>query len=230
VTPAPGPPSLFPAKSPADPRDEKETGRLEAFSDGVFAIAITLLILDFHVPKPADIAALNGPFGTHGLLAALLDQWPTFAAYLTSFFSILVMWVNHHSMFTLIRRVDATFLYLNGVLLLFVAFVPYPTSLVAAYIHLPDPVAAALLSITYLGIAILYTLLWRHAADGRRLLDSAATDAAVAEIRRSYRIGPPAYLAALALAFVDRRASVLTCLALALFFSFTGSRLDRQKA
>jgi uncharacterized membrane protein len=210
--------------------DHKETGRLEAFSDGVFAIAITLLVLDFKVPKPADLPAGPGPLGAHGLLAALLAQWPALLAYLTSFLSILVMWVNHHLLFGLIRRTDHLFLYLNGMLLLFVTFVPFPTALVAAYLEHPGATAAAALySATYLCIAIVYNLLWRHASRDRRLLDSTASDAAIDEIDRSYRFGPPLYALALVLAFVQLTASLVTCLALAVFFSVTGSRSRRHR-
>ncbi|HXO43596.1 MAG TPA: TMEM175 family protein [Thermoanaerobaculia bacterium] len=208
--------------------DEKETGRLEAFSDGVFAIAVTLLVLDFKVPKPADLPAGPGVLGTHGLIAALLAQWPTLLAYLTSFLTILVMWVNHHLLFGLIRRTDHLFLYLNGLLLLFVTFVPFPTALVAAYLGRPGATAAAVLySATYCGIALVYYALWRHASRDRRLLDSAASPAAIAEIDRSYRFGPPLYGLAFLLAFVNLTASLLTCLALAVFFSITGSRSRR---
>jgi TMEM175 potassium channel family protein len=208
--------------------DQKETGRLEAFSDGVFAIAVTLLVLDFKVPKPADLPAGPGALGTHGLLAALLAQWPTLLAYLTSFFTILVMWVNHHLLFGLIRRIDHLFLYLNGLLLLFVTFVPFPTALVAAYLGRQGATAAAALySATYCCIAIVYNALWRHASRDRRLLDSAASPAAIAEIDRSYRFGPPLYGLAFLLAFVNLTASLLTCLALAVFFSITGSRSRR---
>jgi uncharacterized membrane protein len=210
---------------------EKETARIEAFSDGVFAIAITLLVLDLKVPQPAELPAGPGLLGTHGLLAALLAQWPTFLAYLTSFLTILVMWVNHHMLFGLIRRTDHLFLYLNGLLLLFVTVLPFPTALVAAYIqHSQATAAAALYCGTCLGIAIAFNLLWRHASTGRRLLDSAASDAAVREIDRRYRFGPPLYLAALALAFFNLEASLATCLGLAVFFSITGSRSARPLA
>ncbi|HVR09185.1 MAG TPA: TMEM175 family protein [Thermoanaerobaculia bacterium] len=210
--------------------DEKETGRLEAFSDGVFAIAITLLVLDLKVPKPSELPAGPGPLGAHGLLAALIAQWPTLLAYLTSFLSILVMWVNHHLLFSLIRRTDHFFLYLNGLLLLFVTFVPFPTALVAAYLQRREATAAAALySASYFAIAIVFNLLWRHAARGRRLLDRAASDAAIAEIDRSYRFGPPLYALAFVLAFVNLAASLVTCLALAIFFSVTGSRSRQPK-
>jgi uncharacterized membrane protein len=214
-----------PARQGAQSPTEKETGRLEAFSDGVFAIGLTLLVLDFKVPKPSELPAGAGPFGTHGLLAALLAQWPTFLAYVTSFATILVMWVNHHVLFGLIRRTDHVFLYLNGMLLLCVTFVPFPTALLAAYVERPGATAAAALySATFLAIAVIFNLLWRYASRGRRLLDRAAPAAAIAEIDRSYRFGPPLYALAFVLAFFDLTASVVTCLGLAVFFSITGSR------
>src|SRR5215813_6252425 len=89
-------------ESPASAQ-EKETGRVEAFSDGVFAIAITLLVLELKIP-----AAQPG-----ALLPALLRQWPTFLAFVTSFATILVMWVNHHRLFTLVHRTTGAFLFLN---------------------------------------------------------------------------------------------------------------------
>jgi uncharacterized membrane protein len=203
----------------------KETGRVEAFSDGVFAIAITLLVLDFKVPKPPDLAAAAGPPGSGALLAALGAQWPTFFAYLTSFFTILVMWVNHHLLFGLVRRVDHLFLYLNGLLLLFVVFVPFPTALLAAWLHQPQATAAAAIySATFFCLAIAFNLLWRYAARGRRLLDHAASAATIEAIDRSYRFGPALYLLAFALAFVNLAASLATCLGLAVFFSVTGAR------
>ena len=112
-------------------QQEKETGRIEAFSDGVFAIAITLLILEIKVPNAHDL-------GAGGLGAALLRLWPSYLAFVTSFATILVMWVNHHKLFRHIRRSDDAFLFLNGLLLLFVTSVPFPTSLVAEYLQRPE--------------------------------------------------------------------------------------------
>src|SRR5690349_17168778 len=115
-----------------------ETTRLEAFSDGVFAIAITLLILEVKVPSPAASKAAGG------LLRALLAQWPSFASYVISFLTIGIMWINHHAMFHYIRRTDRTMLLLHIVFLMLISFVPYPTSLAAAYIMTPEERTAAL--------------------------------------------------------------------------------------
>src|SRR6202043_2093848 len=101
----------------------------------------------------------------------------------------------------------------------------------AAYLGRPGATAAATLySATFFCIALVYNALWRHASRDRRLLDSAASPAAIAEIDRSYRFGPPLYGLAFLLAFVNLTASLLTCLALAVFFSITGSRSRREQA
>src|ERR1700761_4490542 len=84
--------------SPQELQEEKETGRCEAFSDGVFAVAITLLVLDLKIPPVAE----NQRPGS--LLHSLAVQWPSYAAFVTSFLSILIMWVNHHGIFRLIRK------------------------------------------------------------------------------------------------------------------------------
>jgi len=147
-----------------------------------------------------------------------------FAAYLTSFATILVMWVNHHKLFNLIRRTNDTFLFLNGLLLLFVTFVPFPTALVSAYLLHPQArTAAAVYTGTYEAIAITFNLLWNYASARRRLLGSRASPAEVDAITRQYRVGPVSYLAAFVLSFVSVPASLGICMLLAVFFAFTGT-------
>src|SRR5215469_2591255 len=102
-----------------------ETGRVEAFSDGIFAIAATLLVLDLKVPQT----------GGRTLASALRSQWPTYLAFVTSFATILIMWINHHRIFTLIGRSDDRLLFYNGLLLFGVTLVPFPTALVAEYLR-----------------------------------------------------------------------------------------------
>jgi uncharacterized membrane protein len=204
--------------SPAEAAGENETGRIEAFSDGVFAIAITLLVLDLKVPKASDLR------GGSGLLRALVRQWPTFVAYLTSFATILVMWVNHHKLFTRIRRTDGKFLFLNGLLLLFVTFVPFPTALVSEHLLGPEAnTAAAIYAGVYFLTAIVFNVLWRYASGGMRLLDPRADPGQVRAITRDYRFGPVFYFAAFTLAFLSVAASLGVCIALAIFFAVTGS-------
>src|SRR5258708_340362 len=105
-------------KIPPEPephaQDVKETGRVEAFSDGVFGIAMTLLVLDIKVPRTAELA------GETSLATALVRQWPAYISYVLSFLTVLIMWTNHHRLFRVVRRTDHTFLMINGLLLMFV--------------------------------------------------------------------------------------------------------------
>ncbi len=110
---------------------ESSTTRLEAFSDGVFAIAITLLILEIKVPAAAEIAALGG------LWAALAERWPSYVGYILSFFVIGIMWVNHHALFTHIRRIDRLLLLANLLMLMTASFLPYPTAVLAEHLSRP---------------------------------------------------------------------------------------------
>jgi uncharacterized membrane protein len=198
----------------ATPGADKETGRLEAFSDGVFAIAITLLILNIRVPEP--------PY--ESLFAAILDQWPAFLAYGVAFLTILIMWVNHHALFKHIRRIDRAFLVLNGLLLMVVTFVNYPTAVLTRYLteEQGPRVAAAFLSGTFLAVAILFNVLWRYAAHKGRLLGPHPNQVAVRAITRQYVFGPLLYTAALALAFFWAPASLILNGLLALYFAFAG--------
>jgi len=172
---------------------EKETGRLEAFSDGVFAIAITLLALELKAPH----FEASGGHVTSRLLATALDgEWPAYFAFFTSFFTVLIMWVHHHLIFKLVRRTDITLLFANGFLLMLVTLVPFPTAVVAEYLRTPAAPAACTF---YAGFFVLisigfWILLW--AAFRKAVLDPDASDATVERLRRSYRMGPPLYLAA----------------------------------
>jgi uncharacterized membrane protein len=193
---------------------EKETGRLEAFSDGVFAIAITLLVLDLKVPHERDL-----PQGV-SLLRALTSQWPAYLAFVTSFLTILVMWINHHRLFQQIKKSDHLFLVLNGLLLMGVTVVPFPTALLAEYIESGQArVAAAVYCGIYLLIGVLFNLLWRYASAHGRLLGNGYDPAVVRGITEQYRFGPLMYLAALALAFFSPLLSFGLCMLLAIFFA-----------
>lgn len=204
---------------------EKETGRVEAFSDGVFAIAITLLVLNLKVPSAGDL-----PAGT-GLLTVLLDQWPSYVAYVVSFLTILIMWINHHTLFKLITRTDHIFLMLNGLLLLTISVVPFPTALVAEYVERSDQVVA---SEIYCGlfvlIAVTFNLLWFYAARHHRLLGRHVDPRAVQDITRAYRFGPLLYLIAFALSYVNAVVSLLICGLLAVYFALPRGMVRGDRA
>jgi uncharacterized membrane protein len=201
--------------------DDKETGRVEAFSDGVFAVAITLLVLNIHgLPNPAK-PLVDSDF----LKIILRDQWPTYLAFVTSFATIGVMWMNHHRLFTYIKRVDTNLFVLNLLLLLVIVFIPFPTALLASYITHPEYHYAALLySATDILLAISFNLLWRYASYKNRLLDSNVDQGAVEAITNQYRCGPLFYIATFILALIYVPASVVLALLLALFFALPGRR------
>jgi uncharacterized membrane protein len=203
-------------------QDQTDTGRLEAFSDGVFAIAITLLVLNLKVPDPG---ALKG-----SLLNFLASQWPTYLSYIISFSFILIMWANHHYLFRYIKRTDQNFLLINGLLLLFVTIVPFPTSLLATYLDRPggtllvqstdQHVAAAVYAATYFILALCFQLVWRYATKNRRLLDPTLPPHFGEEVWRRFRLGPLPYLLALVMAFINVPISLAINIALAAVFAW----------
>src|SRR5207245_7217277 len=157
---------------------------MEAFSDGVFAFAITLLALNLHDPTGTGASLAKG----------LLDEWPTFFAFVTSFVSVLIMWMNHHNMFNYIRKIDRRLMLLNGVLLLFVVLTVFNTSLVAGHIQLADAnVAATIYAGTFFLLAIVWNGLWWYCTAGRRLPGGDVTDQQANTIRRQCRVAPLAY-------------------------------------
>jgi uncharacterized membrane protein len=188
-----------------------ETARIEAFSDGVFAIAITLLILEIKVPTSSD-----------GQLSSfLIRQWPSYLAFFISFAFIGVMWINHHRLFTYIKRSDNVLLILNLLLLLGVTSVPFPTAVLAASLgHRDQRTAAMLYDATYFFIAVFFNLLWRYATARKHRLLAADSDAeAVKRISYQYVFGPVLYLICFALAWVSVPANLFLNIALACFFA-----------
>ena len=196
---------------------EKETGRLESFSDGVFAVAITLLVFNLQVPHlPA------GEISVPALGNALLKQWPSYLTFMTSFATILIMWASHHGLFKLVYRADTPFLFANGLLLLLVTVVPFPTSLVAQYLRTP---AGALACAVYAGIFVViniaYNLLWWTAMHQRRLLHPTVTPRQVKRLTRNVLLGLPVYGLSTLLAFWNPYVSVGLCSCLWIFWAFT---------
>ena len=190
--------------------EAKETGRVEAFSDGVFAIAITLLGFTFKVPSTA---------GGH-LATALAASWPALVAFVTSFMTIGILWINHHRLFTHIRKVDHSLLLLNGFLLMTITMVPFATTILAEYLGRPDARTAA---IVYSGLFVLVTisfnLLWRYSSRRLRLLDRAVDRRTIRRINLQYGFGPLAYLMSTGIAFANVWASLAANVAFAAFFA-----------
>ena len=195
---------------------DKETGRVEAFSDGVFGIAMTLLVLELHVPS---IHESDGPVTASMLGAALLKHWPGYFAFLTSFSTILTMWVHHHGMFRLIRRTDSLLLFTNGLLLLLVTVVPFPTAVLAAYLRTDAArMAAGFYAGVFLFIAIAFGVLLKVALRPRMVMSSAPPEI-VARFRASYRFGPLWYVLALLSAFFSTWLCLGICTALYVYWT-----------
>jgi uncharacterized membrane protein len=180
------------------------TSRLEAFADGVFAIAATLLIIEVALPE--------GDVGQ-----GLRDIWPSYFAYALSFLSIGIMWVNHHVVLSFVREADRTFLFINLFLLMAIAFVPFPTAIYAE--HLQDEggePAALAYGLTFVVIAIFFQLFWQYAR--RRLLRPDADRREVSGINRSYSPGVPLYVAATLVALWSAKAALVFFAVIALVY------------
>jgi uncharacterized membrane protein len=194
-------------------KGERDTFRLEAFSDGVIAIAITLLVLEVHVPSLGSTDE-----GLH-LWSALADLWPSYLGYALSFVIIGIIWANHHDIFQHIGRVDRTMVLLNLLFLMTVSFLPFPTALLAEYLgHEGERAATIVYSGWLLAMALAYNLVWRYASTNGRLLAPDADPAAVATITKRFNFGPPTYLIAFIAAFIYPPASLAILAFLAVLY------------
>jgi uncharacterized membrane protein len=192
------------------------TARLEAFSDGVFAIAITLLVLNLKVPQPDSL---------HGqtLADALGHQWPAYFAYLVSFLVIGIIWINHHAMCALARRVGRRTLFANLVLLLTVSVIPYPTSLLATYLTADNAdahTAAAIYAATMVAMGLTFTVLFLSFARDARAQHSPISQADLSSALRRFGVGGLAYLATVGLAYVSPIAMLAAHALLAVYYCF----------
>jgi uncharacterized membrane protein len=187
----------------------KDTDRLEAFSDGVFAIAITLLILEFRVPVLAAGATNARLFGE------LVGLWPSLLAFGMSFFVILVMWINHHELVRLARGVDYPLFFANGFVLLMVTFVPFPTAVLARYLATDAAnAAAAFYCGTFLVISLSWNSLLLALARNRRLVRPGVSEVALARIRRAYTLAPFVYAVSVLVALGSALIGLTLCMSL----------------
>ncbi len=189
-----------------------DTSRTEAFSDGVFAIAITLLVLDLAVPSQ-ELGHL-----AHGIL----HQWPAYLAYLTSFVTIGGLWLTHHGIFSRLRFVDSRVMRVNLLLLLFVSFLPYPTRLMAEAIH---DSGAERTAVIFYGLALTvvsFTVagLWGAVLRDRELLKPEVDEADIKAITRASAPNVGLHLGATVLAIPAPRAAAFVYLAVAFIAIF----------
>jgi uncharacterized membrane protein len=205
---------------------EKNTARLEAFSDGVFAIAITLLVLELKVPhlasgapEPSAEALRDTQRQRRSVIIA--EQWPGYLSFITSFFSILIIWVHHHAMFRLVRRTDARLLFANGLLLMMVTLIPFPATVVAEYLRTSAATTAVEFYCASFFVNSVAFYLLAMAAFRKEMLDPDASAETAARLRRSYRWGPPLYLAAFAAAPFSPWGAMSICTGLWVFWAAT---------
>ena len=189
--------------------------RLEAFSDGVFAIAATLLVLDLAVPPRDETSA-------GGLAAALARQWPAYFAYLVSFLVIGIILVNHHTMFTKVRQVDRPVMFANLALLLVVSALPFPTRLLAEYLTAgaDSHIAAAVYSGAMFAMSLAYSTLWLAITRDARLMQEHLDPAASRAMLRRFGAGGIVYLGTIGLAFVSAIATLAVHAAIAVYYCF----------
>jgi uncharacterized membrane protein len=194
--------------------------RVEAFSDGVIAVAITLLALDLKVPPPSD---------THSLAHSLGIQWPNYAAYVISFVTIGIIWINHHAMFRRLAKVDHTILFLNLVLLLAIVVLPFSTALMAEYLrassgeHLAAVVyGASLLVMASCFLTLQRTILLRKT----ELLHETVTEPVRRAILRRNAAGVVPYVLATLAAIITPYLTLAICAAIAIFYALPGTTSD----
>ena len=187
------------------------TNRLEAFSDGVFAIAITLLIIEVGVPSVEE---------GHSLFDALWEQWPSYFGFALSFIAIGIMWMNHHTMFRDIERTDHTLVVLNVLLLMTISFLPFPTAVLAEYLREADHRldATLLYGGTLVVNAVFFNALWLYASRGRRLIDHHVSDERVRQRTYRFLFGPTLYGLSLVLALISPWIALWIYVGLALLY------------
>ena len=197
-----------PVRVSTNPR-QMQTDRLEAFSDGVFAIAATLLIL-----------AIRRPPATGQLVHHLLALWPSYAAYATTFMVIGLIWANHHAMFVHIQTADRSLVFLNVLLLANVSFLPFPIAILADALRTghDQHTAAVLYGVTWTVGGVLFNAVWLYASQNRRLLAEQLTDDQARNISRRFLIGPTLYGVATATALLSAPLALALFAALAVFF------------
>jgi uncharacterized membrane protein len=200
------------------------TNRLESFSDGVIAVAITLLVLNIEVPAPE---------AGHSLGHELVHQWPTYAAYVTSFITIGIIWINHHAMIGRLGRADHTILILNLLLLLTIGVLPFGTRLVATYLREGhgQNLAAAIYAGLFLLMSVAFVTLNRHILLRKvHLLAEPLDDKRRRQILKRGFAGVIPYAVATAVAAFSADVSLIICAAIAAFYASPIASGGRQTA
>ena len=204
-----------------EPTDENEsTARIEAFSDGIFGVAITLLAIDLKAPILESISDKH-------LVESILERWPEYLAVLSSFASVLLMWMSHHEVFKKVAKVDASLMLANGFLLLLIIGVPYPTSIMARYIMTSAGCYAGAFFAGYcVFVNLAFRILWQVVSHNRRLLKRNVPERTIATFTRTMSVGIPAYLVIFLVAFISPLGSVLLCNMMWIYWSVASVRMQ----
>lgn len=184
--------------SNAEIESRESTGRLEAFSDGIFGVAITLLALEIGVN---DYEGATDASLLHNILAL----WPKYVAYINSFATVLLMWMAHHQMYKLIRKPSIGLILANGLLLMLVALVPFPTKTVGQFIQTgADNIAVEFYTGYFLLVSCAFLVVWNVASSkNRSLLQPFVTDQTISSVSRSYWGGLLINIACFGLSFIS---------------------------
>ena len=182
---------------PTDVDLQKETLRIETFSDGVFCIAVTLLSIEIGVE-------IHGGLSNAGLRDNLLAKWPICLAFLISFINVLLAWMGHHGLFKLLRKTDNSIMITNGLLLMLIALVPFPTKTLGLYLN-SDALKTATIFYTgyFVLISLAFRLLWFAAARNKSLLVNGITEKQIKQTTRNENIGLICNTVILAVAFIN---------------------------
>jgi uncharacterized membrane protein len=189
-----------------------DRGRFEAFSDGVFAVAITLLALNLAVAGPG-----HGPLGHQ-----LTNQWPAFVAYTISFFTIGIIWVNHHALFRTVPAVDRALVFMNLLLLFFVVAIPFATATMATYLRHGGSdarLAMAVFTGVFAGMSLAFGAVFLYVV-GRQLLAVPLTPSMARAATLRFTIGNAVYVMAIGVAFLSPSAALAIAGAVAVYYVF----------
>ncbi len=178
------------------------TGRIESLSDGVFAFALTLLVLALAVPQLTPVELQHG-----GLTTKLFELWPKFLTYIISALVIIIFWIGHVMLFHFVNRSNRTFMWLNSLFLIMIAFFPFPVELLGQY---PREVASlALYGLTLSVTGIFYAAMWFYATTDRHLINNKLTDALIKKGKLLVTVAPIAYLVSIVFAFININITLL---------------------
>jgi len=199
------------------------TSRLEAFSDGVFAIAITLLIIEIKVPSHEDLK-------NQTLAQYIWNQWPKYFAYILSFVMIGIYWANHHYLFKLFKRTNHLFNLLNVFFLMTIAFLPYPTGVLGDYILTTEH---AKFAVTFYAFAIwlpafAWLLIWLYARHRRRIVDHTLSQRFINSLTWQYYLSNVFYITAFLISLFSAALSITICVGLTLLYLLPPRKPEHQ--